>query len=117
MNYTFADVLKHFYPNSQYNLIVVDDYTTLQWNSSEIEKPSQEHLESLKSELDYLITRQMLYPSIPEQLDMLWHDLNQNLQAQAMFPKFYNAIKTIKDAVPKSQVPIVVINYPRNNEI
>jgi hypothetical protein len=114
MNYTIADVLRHFYPNSQYRLVDSNDYSTLEWNSTEIEKPTRAHLNSLKLELDYIVARQMLYPTIPEQLDMLWHDIDQNPELQLMFPKFYNGIKTIKDSVPKSLIEPVIIDYPKD---
>lgn len=113
MNYTIADVLRHFYPNSQYTLGETDNYLTLKWNSIEIEKPTEEYLESLKLELDYMVARQMLYPSISDQLDALWHDINNNENLQTMFPKFYNKIKTIKDFVPKSLVNPVIIDYSK----
>lgn len=48
----------------------------------------------------YADIRKRMYPSTAEQLDMLWHAMDQNPQ-QRMEP-FYSTIKAVKDAVPKT---------------
>lgn len=48
----------------------------------------------------YADIRRRMYPSTAEQLDMLWHAMDQNPQ-QRMEP-FYSTIKAVKDAVPKA---------------
>lgn len=48
----------------------------------------------------YADIRRRMYPSTAEQLDMLWHAMDENAQ-QRMEP-FYSTIKAVKDAVPKT---------------
>lgn len=43
--------------------------------------------------------RQMLYPSVEDQMDMLWHAMDTD-QTPKLEP-FYSSIKAIKDAYPK----------------
>jgi hypothetical protein len=43
--------------------------------------------------------RKKAYPSVEEQLDMLWRAMDTGEVQKAL--EFYNAIKKIKDAVPK----------------
>ena len=45
----------------------------------------------------------MKYPSIGEQLDMLWHAIDADADLKVKFATFYNAIKTVKDAHPKEE--------------
>jgi len=45
------------------------------------------------------ILRKQLYPSIGDQLDMLWHAMDEGT-----IPKvhdFYDSIKSVKDSIPK----------------
>ena len=48
----------------------------------------------------YSEIRKRMYPSTAEQLDMLWHAMDSG-QTEKYEP-FYTAIKTVKDAVPKT---------------
>jgi hypothetical protein len=47
----------------------------------------------------YQEARQEIYPSVGEQLDMLWHAMDQNQIAKA--EPFYSTVKAVKMAVPK----------------
>lgn len=47
----------------------------------------------------YAEIRKRMYPSTGEQLDMLWHAMNNGLVEKS--EPFYTSIKTVKDAVPK----------------
>lgn len=62
-------------------------------------------------DMDYQRARMDVYPSVGEQLDMLWHAMDSN-QMQRLEP-FYSTIKAIKDAYPKdnSVVPGSVVIY------
>lgn len=53
-------------------------------------------------ELLYDQKRAAEYASLREQLDMLWHDINNGTLDQTGV--FYNHIKSIKDAHPKPEV-------------
>lgn len=48
----------------------------------------------------YSQLRRQMYPSTAEQLDMLWHAMDSGLTEKS--EPFYTAIKTVKDAVPKT---------------
>lgn len=48
----------------------------------------------------YVDVRKRLYPSVEQQLDMLWHSMNRN-----EIPKsepFFTVLQTVKTAVPKT---------------
>ena len=52
---------------------------------------------------DYARTRAAAYPSIGDQLDMLWHavDTGDWTAAKVKTTEFYTALKAVKDANPK----------------
>tara|TARA_R100001509_G_scaffold163305_1_gene137342 strand:- start:47 stop:229 length:183 start_codon:yes stop_codon:yes gene_type:complete len=52
---------------------------------------------------EYENDRMMKYPSIGEQLDMLWHAIDADADLKVKFSTFYNAIKEVKDAHPKEE--------------
>ena len=45
--------------------------------------------------------RDRVYPSIGDQLDMLWHSIDQNPALKSEYFEFYEAIKTVKVKNPK----------------
>jgi hypothetical protein len=52
---------------------------------------------------DYENNRMMEYPTVREQLDMLWHAIDADEDLKVKFATFYDAIKAVKDANPKSE--------------
>ena len=46
--------------------------------------------------------RDRVYPSIGDQLDMLWHSIDQNPTLKSQYFDFYEAIKAVKVKNPKS---------------
>jgi hypothetical protein len=50
---------------------------------------------------DYENNRMTEYPSITEQLDLIWHAIDADEDLKVKFANFYNAIKTVKDNNPK----------------
>ena len=50
----------------------------------------------------YKLERSKSYPSIANQLDMLWHAIDGDETLKTQFNDFYTAIKTVKDNNPKS---------------
>lgn len=48
---------------------------------------------------EYIEQRKMEYPKMSDQLDMLWHAMNDGLLPKA--EPFYTSIKTVKDKYPK----------------
>lgn len=55
----------------------------------------------------YDLLRQQEYPPIAEQLDMLYHDIEQGkLGETAKDSSFYSALKQVKETFPKEEQPI-----------
>ena len=50
---------------------------------------------------EYKTKREESYPSIGEQLDLLWHAIDADADLKVKLAGFYNAIKAVKDANPK----------------
>jgi len=48
----------------------------------------------------YVTVRRRLYPSVEQQLDMLWHAMDRGEIPKA--EPFYTVLQTVKDAVPKT---------------
>ena len=46
--------------------------------------------------------RDRVYPSIGDQLDMLWHSIDQNPELKSQYFDFYEAIKAVKVKHPKN---------------
>ena len=46
--------------------------------------------------------RDRVYPSIGDQLDMLWHSIDQNPALKSQYFDFYEAIKAVKVKHPKN---------------
>ena len=50
----------------------------------------------------YVSQRKSAYPSIGDQLDMLWHSIDQNSALKSQYFDFYEAIKSVKVKHPKN---------------
>jgi len=50
-------------------------------------------------EKPYDYYRKQKYPPIGDQLDMLWHAMDDGVLPKV--PSFYDAIKSVKDSIPK----------------
>ena len=80
-----------------------------QWLSPSITQPSTDEIKAeisnYQKELDktyYQEQRRPEYPSVKEQLDLLWHSIDADADLKVKLAGFYNAIKAIKDKYPKS---------------
>ena len=62
-------------------------------------RPVPDDFDPREVEWTYDISRLKEYPHFIEQLDMLWHDINEGKLDKT--GKFYLAIKEIKDKYPK----------------
>ena len=92
-------------PNSTWSLNG-ETYEGLVWPEQEQTKPTKQEVEAKVAELiaDYeskQYQRDRVYPSIGDQLDMLWHAIDTNSLNKTS--DFYTAIKAVKDAYPKSE--------------
>lgn len=54
----------------------------------------------IKHETDYVAKRAAAYPSVEEQMDMLWHAMNKG-EAEKIEP-FFSKIKEVKDTYRKT---------------
>lgn len=52
---------------------------------------------------DYENNRMTEYPTVREQLDMLWHAIDADEDLKVKFADFYNHIKAVKDNNPKPE--------------
>tara|TARA_A100000172_G_scaffold77416_1_gene61782 strand:- start:366 stop:641 length:276 start_codon:yes stop_codon:yes gene_type:complete len=50
----------------------------------------------------YKEQRRNAYPEIEDQLDMLWHSIDQDPQLKSKYFDFYEAIKAVKVKYPKN---------------
>ena len=99
---TKAKVLHSLRPGAQW--VLRGD--VLEWFDVEQSQPTDDEIATeltrLQAEYDdneYQRLRQ--YPSIGDQLDMLWHAIDNGTLNKTS--DFYTAIKTVKDAHPKSE--------------
>ena len=58
--------------------------------------------QTIKEQAPYINQRKNSYPSIGDQLDMLWHSIDQNPKLKSEYFEFYEAIKAIKVKHPKN---------------
>ena len=66
-----------------------------------LEKQSQNN-ETITEQALYINQRKNAYPEIGDQLDMLWHSIDQNPELQMKYFDFYQAIKSVKVKYPKN---------------
>ena len=84
-----------------------DDVDAIEWIDGETPISKSDILAKqteLQTDYDakvYARTRAEAYPSIGDQLDMLWHAIDDNATLKTRYADFHTAIKTVKDANPK----------------
>ena len=81
------------------------------WNVSGLTEPTAEQLaaqevsanteESNQAVKPYIAKRKAAYPPIGDQLDHLWHSIDENAELKQKYFKFYEAIKAVKVKYPK----------------
>ena len=54
-----------------------------------------------KKQAPYINQRRNAYPEIGDQLDMLWHSIDESPELKQKYFKFYEAIKAVKAKYPK----------------
>jgi hypothetical protein len=89
---------------------VVRDNAVLEWLDTEQTEPTQAEIDAevirLQAEYDsqeYARDRVTEYPTIGDQLDMLWHaiDTGDWTAAKVKLTSFYTELKAVKDKYPK----------------
>jgi hypothetical protein len=111
-----SKALKSLYPTSEFS-IENENISTIRWHKNQPDgfnfsndEEKQIKLQELINEVNrleeeeqktiYKLYRQKEYPLIKDQLDMLWHAMN-NDESKRLEP-FYSTIKSVKDQYPKS---------------
>ena len=97
-------------PNAKVNVINDDgniDNCTINWleDTTPISKADiKAKINEMANEPEqsaYAEQRRNAYPSIGDQLDMLWHTMDKDNELQHKFYDFYQTIKKVKVAYPK----------------
>ena len=75
-----------------------------EWKSAS-PQPTQAEIETAETAWhtanDYKSARTNAYPSIGDQLDMLWHAIDADTTLKTNYADFHTALKAVKDANPK----------------
>ena len=83
-------------PNAKFTM-VGDEITS--WESDDIEQPTETEINAKIAELNILEDRKIAYGNITDQLDKLWHDINDGKLDKT--GTWFLAIKKVKDDNPK----------------
>ena len=101
-----ADALVSLRPGAQWVLNGIN-YSDLTWMDTNQSKPSEleviTEVDRLQTEWEntvYQRQRQTTYPSMGDQLDMLWHAIDSGTLDKNS--DFYTTLKSIKDQYPKT---------------
>ena len=96
------DVIFKYYPTAKFNQINGDDWEHVEWVDEDIPKPSDKEISTKLAEMqseweaqEYARNRASAYPSIGDQLDMIYKD---NLNSTTTHK---DAVEAIKKKWPK----------------
>ena len=94
-------------PNAEFS-VNASDINQITWLNSTTPIPKAE-IEAKMNEMadepeqsQYAQQRRNAYPEIGDQLDMLWHSIDQNPSLKSQYFDFYEAIKAVKVKYPKN---------------
>ena len=92
-------------PNAQFT-VNADDINEITWHNGTTPIPKADieaKMVEVQAEYDAnQYQRDRVYPSIGDQLDMLWHSIDQNPSLKSQYFDFYEAIKAVKVKYPKN---------------
>ena len=92
-------------PNANFT-INADDINQITWLNGTTPIPKADiEAKMVELQADYdakQYQRDRVYPSIGDQLDMLWHSIDQNSALKSQYFDFYEAIKAVKVKNPKN---------------
>ena len=81
------------------------DTCTIEWleGTTPISKADIEaKMNEISNKSNYAQQRRNAYPKIGDQLDMLWHSIDQNPKLKSEYFDFYETIKAVKVKYPKN---------------
>jgi hypothetical protein len=94
-------------PNAEFT-VNADDINQITWlngttpiSKADIETKMNE-MANEPEQSAYVEQRRNDYPPIGDQLDMLWHSIDQNPKLKSEYFEFYEAIKAVKVKHPKN---------------
>ena len=92
-------------PNAEFS-VNADDINQITWHNGTTPIPKADiEAKMVEVQADYdakQYQRDRVYPSIGDQLDMLWHSIDQNPALKSQYFDFYEAIKAVKVKHPKN---------------
>ena len=107
MNDTVIKAILKINPNAEVS-VSGDDINTIVWENGTTPIPKAD-IEAKMNEManepeqsNYAEQRRNAYPEIGDQLDMLWHSIDQDPQLKSKYFDFYEAIKAVKVKYPKN---------------
>ena len=105
--YRVINAILEINPNAEVS-VSGDDINTIQWHNGTTPIPKAD-IEAKMNEManepeqsQYAQQRRNAYPEIGDQLDMLWHSIDQDPQLKSKYFDFYEAIKAVKVKYPKN---------------
>ena len=105
MNDTVIKAILKINPNAEVS-VSGNDINTVQWHNGTTPIPKADieaKMVEVQAEYDAnQYQRDRVYPSIGDQLDMLWHSIDQNPKLKSEYFEFYEAIKAVKVKHPKN---------------
>ena len=94
-------------PNAEVS-VNAEDVNQITWHDGNPNSITVAQIQTKQAELQtahdakaYARARASSYPSIGDQLDMLWHAIDDNSTLKTRYADFHTAIKAVKDANPK----------------
>jgi len=94
-------------PNAELS-VSDNDINTIVWENGTTPIPKAD-IEAKMNEManepeqsQYAEQRRNAYPEIGDQLDMLWHSIDQDAELKQKYFDFYQAIKSVKVKYPKN---------------
>jgi hypothetical protein len=97
--------IKKINPNAEFS-INADDINQITWLNGTTPIPKADiEAKMVELQADYdakQYQRDRVYPSIGDQLDMLWHSIDQDPALKSKYFSFYEAIKSVKVKNPKN---------------
>ena len=104
MNDTVIQAILKINPNAEVS-VSGNDIDTIEWHNGTTPIPKADieaKMVEVQAEYDAnQYQRDRVYPSIGDQLDMLWHTMDKDMELQNKFYDFYQTIKKVKVAHPK----------------
>ena len=101
------DAILKINPNAEVT-VRGNDINNIEWHNGTTPIPKAD-IEAKMNEManeseqsQYAEQRRNAYPEIGDQLDMLWHSIDQDPQLKSKYFDFYEAIKAVKVKYPKN---------------